>query len=91
MKAIKVEFDLYCSWNDTPPIYRIYCDDDLLTERTYFWRNDENYIRENLVINVAAGHHKIRVENLFPDLGRFDIKNIKIDGNTSDRLDFDVV
>ena len=34
---VLLAFNLFCDWNKTPPIYRLYVNDKLLTERTYIW------------------------------------------------------
>ena len=52
MREIKITADIYCNRNfkplefatDAQKSYRVYVDDDLLTERTYIWNNDEFYI-----------------------------------------------
>lgn len=71
---MKIEFDLYCNWNETPPAYRIYADDELLTERVYSWTNDEYVIRE--IINVVEPPKIITVRPIIGS-GIFSIKNVQ--------------
>lgn len=60
-KEILVQIDLHCKWERTPPIYRLYVNDELFSERNYIWQAGE-YIRENLVLNAPPGEYKIRIE-----------------------------
>lgn len=43
--------------------YRLYVDNDLLTERTFAYSH-KHYIEEHIVLQVADGEHTIRVEPL---------------------------
>ena len=60
---IHLSTDVQCHWSETPPIYRIYVDGDMLTERTFRWAGYQNYIREHVVCELTPGAHMIRVEN----------------------------
>lgn len=37
-KFVIIGFNLFCEWQKAPPAYRLYVDDELLTERTYNYR-----------------------------------------------------
>lgn len=74
--------DVYAHWGDTPPCYRVYVDQDLLTERDFIWAGHEVFIRENLVVELAPGSHTLRIEHIGTS-GKIQIKNIKVDGQTS--------
>ena len=39
-KFVIIGFNLFCEWQKAPPAYRLYVDDELLTERTYIWAKD---------------------------------------------------
>ena len=54
-------------------------DQDLITERTFTWRTDQ-YVEETVIIEAPVGTHRLRVENIDPNLGTFTIDNIKLDG-----------
>jgi hypothetical protein len=80
MKEVSISIDLLCKWRedeDPPPVYRLYVDDDLLTERTYIWRNSDQYIREKIVVYLEPGLHKVKIEPLNPDVNtnKFRITN----------------
>jgi len=35
---VVIGFNLFCEWHKVPPAYRLYLNDELLTERTYIWK-----------------------------------------------------
>lgn len=68
------------TWTDSimgdDPRYRIYMNDDLLTERTWIWKND-SMIKENIVVDLplaTVNNLSIRpVKNRFNPAVKFDI------------------
>ena len=64
MADLKITVDVYCEWDITPPIYRVYVDDCLLTERTYIWKNFNAFIKENLIVNLEQGTHSLKIESV---------------------------
>lgn len=83
-KVVDVQFDVYCHWSSTEPSYRVYVNDDLITERTFAWHGFKNYVRENFAIAVKHGQHNIRVENLSPESAKFTVKNVRVDNKDTD-------
>jgi hypothetical protein len=84
MKEYKINIDIfYQQFKDINAVYRIYVDDDLITERTYIWVNatgpnmSGRYIRENIWVNLRTGEHELRIES--PDKVQFSMSNLKID------------
>lgn len=62
MNEIELTLDVFCpTWTVTPFAYRIYVDSDLLTERTYIWRNTEQYVKEHIIVNLEQGTHELKV------------------------------
>lgn len=78
MREVPISFNVYCKWDVTPPVYRIYVDDDLLTERTYIWNNSEHYIKEHILVNLEPGVHSLRVVHVDSEINRFKFYNLKI-------------
>ena len=64
MKEHKLTVDIYASWGDVCPRYRVYVDNDLLTERDFIWPGTERFIRENIIVNLSAGDHTLTVEQV---------------------------
>lgn len=61
--------------------YRLYVNDDLLTERSWIW-NQQIFIKENLSVYLDVGiHHTIRLEIIKSDpmhLAQFGLQNLRI-------------
>ena len=71
--------DIFCRWEAEPHAYRIYVDDELLTERTYIWRNSDQFIRENIVISAKPGDHQFRLESVDANFSGFQWQNFTVD------------
>jgi hypothetical protein len=80
MKEIVITVDVYGRWSERAPIYRVYVDDNLLTERDFIWNN--SFIRENIIVNLEPGEHSVKVEQTTP-YGTITAKNIQVDGKSS--------
>jgi hypothetical protein len=78
MKIVQITADIYSSVNNV--VYRLYVDNDLMTERTFIWPIWKNYIEEHIVLQVEEDvPHCIRVESIrTPDC--IIIKNITVNG-----------
>ena len=64
---VKLTADVMCDWFGYEPIYRVYVDGYLITERSYIWDNSYEFIREHVVVDIAPGPHTFVVEPiLFP-------------------------
>lgn len=50
----------------TTPSYRLYIDDELLTERTWIY-SDRDYLREVMYLNIINDVHKIHLESIGTD------------------------
>jgi hypothetical protein len=63
--------------------YRIYVDDDLMTERTWIW-DLQTYIEETLWAELAGGiSHTVRLETIMDedvDSTRFGLQNLTVNG-----------
>jgi len=75
----KLEVAVHAHWNDTAPVYRIYVDDDLLTERTFGYQSYQFYILEHILCNLEDGLHYLKLVNL-SDQSRFELKDFRVDG-----------
>jgi hypothetical protein len=70
---VKAQFDLDCDWEGLPPVYRIYVNNELFTERT--WDYVDQYLQEMLQIEAPPGRYRIRLEGLRPNLAKFRMSN----------------
>jgi len=73
--ATVIAIDVHCkNLHGKQPYYRLYVNDDLLTERTWIWPSYEIYIREHIEVNIESGDHYIRIKSD----ADFDLKNLHI-------------
>ncbi len=77
-----ITVDVYARWSDKCPRYRVYVDNDLLTERDFIWAGHETYIRENIQVTLNPGLHTVRIEQVNTH-GKIDTKNILVNGVVS--------
>lgn len=77
-----ITVDVYASWGDNPPRYRVYVDNDLLTERDFTWPGSQVYIKEHIEVNLSVGVHTVRIEQVGTN-GKIDPRNITLNGAPS--------
>lgn len=75
----KITVDVYATWGDHAPRYRLYLDKELFTERDFVWPGHSIFIRENIEAYLQPGKHRIWIENLVPD-SIVELKNLCVDG-----------
>jgi hypothetical protein len=67
------------------PRYRIYVNDDLITERTWIW-DLQIYVEESMCVDILPGvSHTVRLEVIKTkpmDLAQFGLQNLKINGSS---------
>ena len=89
MRTAKLSVEVHClqpRWvADEKSNYRLYVDNELLTERTWIWDRD-TYIQETLIVDVSKSEtHTVSLEVIKADpyyLTQLTLKNLVI-GNTS--------
>jgi hypothetical protein len=79
MAVTSLTVDVYCTRSEGSPSYRIFVDDELLTERTWVWPAYENYVTEHVDVDVAAGAHRLEVKECNCD-AVFYVQNITVNG-----------
>lgn len=77
-----ITVDVYAHWGDVNPRYRVYVDEDLLTERDFIWPGHEIFICENIVVNLEPGTHVLRVEQINTG-GTIRTENVTLNGAPS--------
>ena len=80
-RLVELSVDVLCKWGPYSPSYRLYVDNNLLTERTYVWNNEEAYIKENIVVNIDPGEHTLTLEKCGEKwiYGEFSLVNLIVD------------
>ena len=69
---VRVVCNVACEWEGLPPIYRVYVNEELFTERTWTWK-DDLYLREEIQINAEPGDYRIRYELVPPYLAELSV------------------
>ena len=59
---VKIKLDIHAKWNQHPPMYRVYVNNELFNERNYMWQPSE-YITEILQMTAEPGEYTVRIEN----------------------------
>jgi hypothetical protein len=61
--------------------YRVYIDDELITERTWIW-GDSVYLKEIIWVDIEPGQHCLKIEPILPNpaQARFSIDNFRTNG-----------
>lgn len=91
MQHSKITFFLYCEWNHIPPSYRLYFDDELMTERTYIWKNEDNVLQEQVHVEADTTiPHTIKIEQLEPKTGKFEVKQLETVTGEDTLTDIDI-
>jgi hypothetical protein len=84
MAYVSLTVDVYCNRSEGEPTYRIYVDDEMLTERSWTWPGYEVFIRENIEVNVEPGAHRLYVRECNCD-PVFETKNMTVNGEVNPR------
>ena len=66
---VSVVIDVYCVWEDVPPRYRLFVNNELFTERTWIWKDSDIYLQEFIQIQAPPGSYQLRYE-LLDETGR---------------------
>lgn len=64
---VRVTCNVACKYEGLAPVYRVYVNDQLFTERTWIWQ-DEFYLTEQIQIEAPAGEYQLRYELVPPNL-----------------------
>ena len=79
---VKAAFDIHCRpLKGTVPVYRIYVDGELFTERKWVWNKNE-YLTQILQIEAPPGEYEIEFESWDTELSTYNYK-ILVGDNTS--------
>jgi hypothetical protein len=84
---VRVLCDVNCDWSGTPPVYRVYVDDELFAERTWVWTDVQ--LEEMLQIEAEPGEYTISYELATTTDAVLTATNLRVDfgpGNINDNL-----
>ena len=79
---VRVLADVHCDCAvDQRPIYRLYVNDELFTERTWIWENV--YLEEVITILAEPGDYVIRYELVPGTTAGLNIQNLRVAEGTA--------
>jgi hypothetical protein len=81
-----IQVDVRCRYGDElyRPAYRIYIDGDLLAERSFIWRDESTFVRENIVVFIGPGKHYLKIDKVGDARNYLDFTNVTVNGKLSD-------
>lgn len=74
---VRVLADVDCEWEGLNPVYRVYVNNEMFTERTWYWT--DAYLEEILQIEAVAGEYDLHWELVQPCLAKLTVSNIRVD------------
>jgi hypothetical protein len=80
MALVSLTVDVYCIRGEGNPTYRVYVDDEMLTERTWSWPIYEVFVKEMIEVNVEPGAHRLEIRECNCD-AVFYVKDVTVNGN----------
>jgi len=80
MTLLALSVDVHCnSTAEGAPVYRVYVDSDLLTERTWRWPAYSVYVQENIEVDLEPGTHQLTVQECVTQ-GCISTQNFTVNG-----------
>ena len=59
---VKTTFNIHCKWENVPPIFRVYVNDELFSERVWVW-DQPVYLNQMLQIQAAPGRYTVEIRS----------------------------
>lgn len=78
MKDYELTVDVGITNSAKMQSYRLYVDNDLITERTFVWDHTKEFVREKVYIRLEPGDHSVRVEPAVSNFFGFFCKLVKL-------------
>ncbi len=75
---VRAVFDIDCNWHGRPPVYRVYVNDELFTEREWIWGTNV-YVTQTLQMQAPSGKYTVRVEPVNSDHASISTRNHRIE------------
>jgi hypothetical protein len=73
---VRILSNIDCEWEGLSPIYRLYVNNELFSERTWIWTDSK--LEENLQIEAELGDYTLRYELLTPNLASLKIGSLTV-------------
>jgi len=85
MKQVELTCEVRCLDEAENQSYRLYVDNNLITERTWIWHNQIR-IKEHVYIDIEPGEHTIKVESVNKSFIKFLVTALHIDGQPTGKV-----
>jgi len=82
---VRILSDIDCDWKALPPIYRLYVNDELFSERTWIWT--DKFLQENLQIEAEPGVYELKYELVAPHLATLKVGSLSVDYGPAEIVD----
>ena len=82
---VRILSNIDCEWEGLSPIYRLYVNNELFSERTWIWTDSK--LEENLQIEAEPGDYTLRYELLTPNLASLKIGNLTVAHGSAEIID----
>ena len=82
---VRILSNIDCEWEGISPIYRLYVNGELFTERTWVWT--DRALEENLQVEAEPGVYEVRYELLSPNLAQLKIGSLSVDFGPAEIVD----
>lgn len=79
MKQVELTCEVFIIEEAENQSYRLYIDDNLITERTWIW-SAQYRIKEHVYVDIEPGEHTIRVESVDKKFTKFFVNALHLDG-----------
>jgi hypothetical protein len=82
---VRILSNIDCEWEGLSPIYRLYVNDELFSERTWIWT--DSTLEENLQIEAEPGVYTLRYDLLSPNLAQLKVGSLSVDYGPAEVID----
>lgn len=80
---MQFEYEVHCDWTGVAPMYRLYVNNELFSERVFIWTN--RYLQEVVSIEAPPGDYVVRYE--LHGNGTLTAKNPRVTIGTAEFVD----
>jgi hypothetical protein len=82
---VRILSNIDCEWEGLSPIYRLYVNNELFSERTWIWTNST--LEENLQIEAEPGEYTLHYELLSPNLAKLKVGSLSVEYGPAEVID----
>ena len=82
---VRILSNIDCEWEGLTPIYRLYVNNELFSERTWIWT--DSTLEENLQIEAEPGDYTLHYELLSPNSANLKIGSLTVSHGSAEIID----